>query len=242
MKKKPKLKKLSNKKLIESYLQAIEKNLDLHPKDVSFGDGYFVFDFGNNSVCWFHIKEIPGFLFGIWTCDNINKEYYSEANENSELVLFSQIEYAMDKFKPSRCALKCFAGRYTDVDQEAQDDPNFDHKNIDSLDWKEYWDLFETDSLLTFMKRHKSVAEQVSYHSEYGFYCYESPIRAWYHCRKDRFIYNKYKVKDFIKRKYLEFKVKNLVKKFRDVKVAIFDYGENWSPRIHVLLYEKKYI
>lgn len=54
----PKLKKLSNKELIESVFIQIEE-LGFHVKDKEYGDTYFLFKGNEDSICQFHIKEIP---------------------------------------------------------------------------------------------------------------------------------------------------------------------------------------
>ena len=45
-----------------------EKKYTFTPVDVNYGDGYFIFSHGTNSVITFHIKELPGWLFGIRGC------------------------------------------------------------------------------------------------------------------------------------------------------------------------------
>lgn len=61
----PKLKKLSNKELMESAFTQIEKDLGFHIKDKEYGNTYFIFEGNDDSVCHFHIKEIPRISFCI---------------------------------------------------------------------------------------------------------------------------------------------------------------------------------
>ena len=49
-----------NKDLMESMFKEIE-NMGYHIKDKLYGDYYFVFEGDEDSVCHFHIKEIPRF-------------------------------------------------------------------------------------------------------------------------------------------------------------------------------------
>lgn len=63
--------------------------------DVEYLDGYFIFGLGTNSVIHFHIKECPGWKFGIWWDAPENKN----ACVNGEF--FAQFEETIDKFKPS---------------------------------------------------------------------------------------------------------------------------------------------
>ena len=41
-------------------------SIDIHIEDVEYLDGYFIFGSGTNSVIHFHVKECPGWKFGIW--------------------------------------------------------------------------------------------------------------------------------------------------------------------------------
>ena len=59
MNNRPKPTKLSNKKLIDSALKMIEEETGFHVIDVEYGDTYFLFTGPKNSICRFHIKEIP---------------------------------------------------------------------------------------------------------------------------------------------------------------------------------------
>ena len=119
------VKEQDEKGFAETYKQATdllferikkEISLDLHFEDISYGDGYFIFGYGTNSVVNFHIKEAPGWLGGIWwspiateeTKDKKTKTY--ETNKLS-CALFFQYEEEIDKFKPSA---SMFGGDYFD--------------------------------------------------------------------------------------------------------------------------------
>jgi len=62
--------------------------------DIEYLDGYFIFGMGTNSVVHFHIKECPGWKFGIW---------WDEPKSATEVSgkWFAQFEETIDKFKPS---------------------------------------------------------------------------------------------------------------------------------------------
>lgn len=62
-----------------------------------YGDGYFIFDYGPNTVVHFRLKETPGWLYGVWWSFKVNKEgIISIVGE-----FFAQYEEEIDKFKPS---------------------------------------------------------------------------------------------------------------------------------------------
>ena len=109
------VKKEDEKGFAETYKKATEllfdrlkeeTKLDLHFEDVEYLDGYFIFGYGTNSVVHFHLKEAPGWLFGIWwspvptaeTKDAEKKEYFTN---RLDCDFFFQFEKEIDKFKPS---------------------------------------------------------------------------------------------------------------------------------------------
>ena len=91
------------KECTESFFAALNDDLwgdwgdtkEVHAEDVKYMDGYFIFGHGTNSVVHFHIKECPGWLFGVWwDIPESGKKYISG-------TFFTQFEETIDKFKPS---------------------------------------------------------------------------------------------------------------------------------------------
>lgn len=84
----------------ESFFSALNDDFwgdtkEVHVEDVKYLDGYYIFGHGTNSVVHFHIKECPGWLFGIWwDIPESGKKYISG-------TFFTQFEETIDKFKPS---------------------------------------------------------------------------------------------------------------------------------------------
>lgn len=71
------------------------QNYTIATKD--YGSGYFIFDYGPNTVIHFRLKETPGWLYGVWWSFKVNKEgIISIVGE-----FFAQYEEEIDKFKPS---------------------------------------------------------------------------------------------------------------------------------------------
>lgn len=67
-------------------------------KDIIFLNGYYIFDFGTNSVVHFRISRCAGWLFGIWW------EKPEKKQEDIHGKVFAQFEETIDKFKPSASA------------------------------------------------------------------------------------------------------------------------------------------
>lgn len=77
--------KLINRTKINNILKELKFKIT---KQV-FGNGYFVFTFKESSICWFWLKEFPGWKFGLWL------------NENNTYSIFGEHTLMIDKFKPS---------------------------------------------------------------------------------------------------------------------------------------------
>lgn len=80
----------NNRKIANSIFNELKRN-KLPPKDITFTNGYFIFNMGEDSVVHFNIKGIKKWKFGIWT---------DIKNKNS-IQFFAQYTDFIDKFKPS---------------------------------------------------------------------------------------------------------------------------------------------
>lgn len=78
-------------------------------EDVEYLNGYFIFDFGENTVVHFHIKETPGWKYGIWfnlvRKNSTNRKYARYYKDRFECRVFAQYEEEINKFKPSRSTI-----------------------------------------------------------------------------------------------------------------------------------------
>lgn len=226
-----------NRKLIEELFFQIENNLEYHIVDKEFGNCYFIIESKEpDTICHFHIKELPGYLFGIWNiCRYDTIQYEIENNlslwsdnlhisSKSELIFFTQYEKEIDKFKPSRSGMVTGLRRIT-------------YKEDDKLITE--WDIDELEVVLNYMKKHKYKAyvniynENKFVYKEYSsFKCF----RIYYRHKWNRFTTN---IKNNLKLKIQIYKSKKLVRKLKDVYYYILDYGENCYPRIHIIVRRK---
>ena len=229
--------KSRNRKLIESLFKQIEKELGYHIVDKQFGNCYFIVESKEpDTICHFHIKELPGYLFGIWNiCRYDTIQYEIENNlslwsdnlhisSKSELIFFTQYEKEIDKFKPSRSGLVTGLRRITYKE---------DNKLITE------WDIDELEVVLKYMKKHK-YKSYVNIYNENKFVYRElsgiTCFKIYYRDKWNRFITN---IKDTLKLKIQIYKSKKLIKKLKDVYYYILDYGENCYPRIHIIVRRK---
>lgn len=100
---------IKNREIAEKMF-SIMRNCGYEPYDINYGNGYFIFDFGDDSVVHFKLKGVwKSWLFGMWiTSENLDKtEEITDENRNDNLVvqLFCRNEDWLDKFKPSRSSL-----------------------------------------------------------------------------------------------------------------------------------------
>lgn len=232
-----KTKMSKNRKLIESLFKQIERDLGYHIVDEQYGNCYFIVESKEpDTICHFHIKELPGYLFGIWNiCRYDTIQYEVENNlslwsdnlhisSKSELIFFTQYEKEMDKFKPSRSGMVTGLRRITYTE---------DNKSVTE------WDIDELEVVLKYMKKHKYKAyvniynENKFVYKEYSsFKCF----RSYYKHKWNRFTTN---VKNNLKLKIQIYKSKKLVRRLEDVYYYILDYGENCYPRIHIIVRRK---
>lgn len=229
--------KSRNRKLIESLFKQIEKELGYHIVDKQFGNCYFIIESKEpDTICHFHIKELPGYLFGIWNiCRYDTIQYEVENNlslwsdnlhisSKSELIFFTQYEKEVDKFKPSRSGMVTGLRRIT-------------YEEDDKLITE--WDIDELEVVLNYMKNHKYKAYVNIYNENKFIYRELSGItcfKIYYKDKWNRFITN---IKDTLKLKIQIYKSKKLIKKLKDVYYYILDYGENCYPRIHIIVRRK---
>lgn len=229
--------KSRNRKLIENLFKQIEKELGYHIVDKQFGNCYFIVESKEpDTICHFHIKELPEYLFGIWNiCRYDTIQYEIENNlslwsdnlhisSKSELIFFTQYEKEIDKFKPSRSGMVTGLRRITYKE---------DNKLITE------WDIDELEVVLKYMKKHK-YKSYVNIYNENKFVYRElsgiTCFKIYYRDKWNRFITN---IKDTLKLKIQIYKSKKLIKKLKDVYYYILDYGENCYPRIHIIVRRK---
>lgn len=87
---------LSKKEVIEKIFNYIEEesNYRLKVTNKAFGNGYYLFEFGEDSVCHFTIKGLKRWAFGLWVREN-------DDNESYNINLFGEHSDYIDKFKPT---------------------------------------------------------------------------------------------------------------------------------------------
>lgn len=155
---KPKIKNLIFKELRE---------FGLEPIDVAVGNGYYLFDFGEDSVIHFKIKGIRKWKFAIWIQDSDdNTEYF--------LWIFGNKRDWIDKFKPSASPISseklCLPHEYTEENQ-------YDYETPDSA-------VFDVIDQITRLKKNRIIAEYGLQDSDEGFFEWLYSEFMWHEVKK----------------------------------------------------------
>lgn len=86
---------MTNKETAEKIFDIIKSN-HFTPININYGNGYFIFDMGEDSVVHFEIKGLHGWKFAIWIDRKDGELKYPSVQ------FFCQHTLNIDKFKPSR--------------------------------------------------------------------------------------------------------------------------------------------
>lgn len=200
--------RLSGKNLILSAIKSLEEETGFHFIDIEFGDTYFLFGGKKDSICHFHIKEIPKFKFAFWNTNRFDTIQYELENDlqlwsdyykissKSELVFFTQFERDIDKFKPS------YSGFVQGIYRNAWKETDDNGKSIK----QEEWNLSNIPDILKFMHKH--------------------PLKAYTYCGCKEAIWNEVSnfsvLKEYIDNSiyYYKRKIKNKLKVNHYIRVS----------------------
>ena len=223
----PELRKLTNKHLIEDFMKDLKKNTGFNFYDIHFKDGYFVMEYGKDSICHFKIKEIPGFLFAIWLSCNCKLKEYGHGFIDAELYLFSQPILTLDKFKPTRCALLEPACRNLVKPNGAKR-------------WEEEWMDYGAIQMLKFMKKHRYIAYHIGKNDYYEEWDRISGFGAFIEYLSDKFYYFRKDLKRDIQAKRAGKDVVKRLKKLDFCRTVVTDDKDPYNARINVIYYEPR--
>ena len=205
------------------------KKIGFTPINIQCGNGYFIFDMGENSVINFWIKELKGWKFGIWF--HTSKPDENGKKEPDSCQFFAQRELFIDKFKPA-------ASNYCEEIKAYEENNKFFDK---------FSTLYVIKNMLYEMKYHPFISfyKGVAYNDyidrkslvwfyikenwDVKFYKTENKFNRWKDCA--------------ITKVYLNYAKKNIEKNSFVETVKVFD-GENGNwysyPRYNINVYFNK--
>ena len=131
------------------------------PINIEYGDGYFIFDHGEDGVVHFNIKGLRNWKFGMWINTNAEELKNDDGEDYPAVQFFCRHTLDLDKFKPSRSFLRV----------------NISLKNIEEDD---PWEFYEIRDILQMIKRHPLVAFSMSWSMSQ--YCDESYLGFYLNC------------------------------------------------------------
>ena len=179
-------------------------------EDIEYQDGYFIFGHGTNSVVHFHIKECPGWLFGIWWT-------IPEGNDKSiDGNFFAQYEEDIDKFKPSASIIKAdiYASPENDTENHIEEDCNC---------WNAAREInfIRNEPYLAFCRHYNFWDYNIEHHTR------AEAKKVFMDYKRQR--KNEIKYTKILNDKILDFVQENIVPLYYSAKIV--DQGECVSPR-----------
>lgn len=171
-----------------------------------YGDGYFIFDYGPNTVVHFRLKETPGWLYGVWWSFKVNKEgIVSIVGE-----FFAQYEEEIDKFKPSTSYYGC------------------DMLSLVAADGSICLDEGKVVSIIDFIRNHPYRA----WNGHIDFNDKIPGIRAWLNYQKrQRYLRKGKRLEKNLYKDLCKFaKIASKLLKYTN-NITVEDYGEGIHPR-----------
>lgn len=127
----------------EKVFDYIRKN-NFTPINFQYGNGYFIFDKGEDGVVHFNVKGLHGWKFAMWINTNEEELKNENGNDYPAIQFFCQHKLNIDKFKPSR-SFFCV---------------DYDLKQIEA---KNDWEFYEIKDILQTIKRYPFVAFTMDY-------------------------------------------------------------------------------
>lgn len=88
---------MTNREVIEQIFDYMENHCSYFGVKITqknYGNGYFVFELGDDSVCHFKVKGLKRWLFGVWC-------FWEEEKKKFHIDLFGEHTDYIDKFKPT---------------------------------------------------------------------------------------------------------------------------------------------
>lgn len=190
---------MTRREAAEKIFNYIREN-KFKPINIQYGNGYFIFDMGDDGVVHFSIDGLYGWKFAMWIETNPEKLKSENGRNYPAIQFFCQHKLNIDKFKPSRSFFL----------------ENFDLEDIDS---DHTWRFCNIRDMLQMIKRHPFIsftmdAYQDRFYNKSYIRCYidmiffrtKKCIKEWYkdtwiqlwHGSKVWFV-NRYKVVDSAK-------------------------------------------
>ena len=207
------------KECTDRFVAELEKH-GYHIEDIHRSSGYFIFEFGGNSVNTFWLKEVPGWRFGLWW--TLNQDIKPN---RATAEFFTQFEKDVDKFKPTRSTFIKTKNVYLDKS-------GWKILNKSDLVYSPFEDFYdwEVEPILKFIKEHPYRAWARSSSSDGDMYKAPwSGFKCWrkYH-EHMRYMKREKKFQNWADKKLVDWFGKNVMKFYKDW--GVYEH-HNCSPK-----------
>ncbi len=190
---------MTRREAAEKVFKYIREN-KFEPTNIHYGNGYFIFDMGDDGVVHFNIKGLYGWKFAMWIETDSEKLKRENGKDYPAIQFFCQHQLNIDKFKPSRSF-------------------HLVKLSLDDIESDDNWKFYSIRDILQMIKKHPFVAFAMDacedqYYNKSYFLCYANMkiyrikkiVKEWWkdtwvkiwHGSKVWFV-EKYKVVDSIK-------------------------------------------
>lgn len=143
-------------------------------EDIEYLSGYFIFDFGENAVVHFHIKETPGWKYGVWFNlvgkSSPRRKHTRYYKDRLECRVFAQYEEEIDKFKPGRstiCETIPFSIKNGKVELAYMDKLRYIEGQINFIHSEPYLAFYRDVHSTDFNQEHITRAKAKAYFEKY---------------------------------------------------------------------------
>ena len=205
------------------------RKIGFTPINAQYGNGYFIFDMGENSVVNFWIKELKGWKFGIWF--HTSKPDENGKKEPDSCQFFAQRELFIDKFKPA-------ASNYCEEIKVYEENNKFFDKfptlyvirnMLYEMKYHPFISFYKGVAYNDYIDRKSLIWFYIKENWDVKFYKTENKFNRWKDCA--------------ITKVYLNYAKKNIEKNSFVEAVKVFD-GENGNwysyPRYNINVYFNK--
>lgn len=170
---------MTNKEIKEAIFKEL-KERQMEVINPSVGDGYYLFNFGKESVVHFHIKGCKRWLWGMWIT-------HDDKENKTNIDLFGEHEDYIDKFKPTQTAIAVKTEIPDDASEKQWED------EINNVVWNLCYEKL-------FIVHSSNIAGKIKFYycgsenlvqwflSEWWFYRIKNPFRKWLKYKGNKYI------------------------------------------------------
>ena len=173
--------KINTLNIFDFIIEEIEGRSGKKVKTKNIGNGYYLFNFGDNTVCHFTMEGAKDWLFGIWAIP--------QEDGSIKIDLFGEHEWYMDKFKPSATRIS-----ETRILRQNESLSSLGWKFLDTVDDIALISNYPIFGYLKYYWKNPQRSPISKYIDDWIFYRIENPIIEWKRNQINNFLAKIYKI------------------------------------------------